>query len=139
MSGSTGSYFPRWQLAALIGAPIALGIGYLYYRNSTTNTPPGLDKKKQLEELDKAVSIDKDDQPESERNELTALERATKHKADGNKLFHKGDYKEAIRSYERAIDECPKENKIDLATFYQNRAAAFEHCEYILFFFISPK
>jgi len=130
MSGSTGSYFPRWQLAALIGAPIALGIGYLYYRQMSSAKPSagggsGLDKKK-IDSLDKAVSIDKDDQPMSEKFELTGLEKAQKHKSDGNKLFHKGEYDKAIDAYDLAINECPKENNIDLATFYQNRAAAFE-------------
>lgn len=31
-TGSTG--LPKWQLAILIGAPVALGIGYLYWRKS---------------------------------------------------------------------------------------------------------
>lgn len=37
-----------------------------------------------------------------------------------------GKYDEAIARYNKAIDVCPKENTEDLATFYQNRAAAYE-------------
>ena len=32
----------------------------------------------------------------------------------------------AIKCYTEAIDLCPKSNKSDLSTFYQNRAAAYE-------------
>lgn len=38
-----------------------------------------------------------------------------------------GKYDEAIAQYNKAIDICPKENTEDRATFYQNRAAAYEH------------
>lgn len=31
-TGSTGSIFPKWRLAILLGAPLALGLTYLYYR-----------------------------------------------------------------------------------------------------------
>lgn len=35
-TGSTGSIFPnKWRLAILLGAPLALGITYLYYRRQS--------------------------------------------------------------------------------------------------------
>lgn len=37
-----------------------------------------------------------------------------------------GKYDEAIARYNKAIDVCPEESTEDLATFYQNRAAAYE-------------
>lgn len=125
-SGSTGSYFPKWQLAALIGAPIAIGLTYLYYRRSTTVTgDEASDEKKKLS--DKAVSIDKGDgEPAAAQKNLTPLEQAQQHKSDGNSYFHKGQYDKAIEAYDQAIMACPLENAIDLATFYQNRAAAYE-------------
>lgn len=126
-SGSTGSYIPRWTLAALIGTPIALGLGYLYYRKQASVTDSGREDRKKLEDIDKAVSID--DQSEvgaASVPEVTRLERAQKFKAEGNKHFGKGEYDKAITLYDRAIEECPVTDKIDLATFYQNRAAAYE-------------
>lgn len=35
-TGSTGSIFPKWKLAILLGAPLALGLTYLYYRRQST-------------------------------------------------------------------------------------------------------
>lgn len=129
MSGSTGSYIPRnWQIAALIGAPVALGLGYLYYRHSSSVSPRSAEfDKKKMEDINKSISIDKDDQPEVQKAEITPLERAQKHKAEGNDFFRQGQYDKAIAAYDRAIAECPKKDNIDLATFYQNRAAAYEH------------
>lgn len=124
-SGSTGSYFPKWHLAALIGAPIAIGLTYLYYRRSTANASDEVpDEKKKLS--DKAVSIDKSDAEVVAHKKLTPLEEAQQHKAEGNAFFHKGEYDKAIEAYDQAIMSCPLENTIDLATFFQNRAAAYE-------------
>ena len=47
-------------------------------------------------------------------------------KNKGNKYFRGGRYELAIKCYTEAIDLCPKSNKSDLSTFYQNRAAAYE-------------
>ena len=47
-------------------------------------------------------------------------------KNKGNKYFRGGRYELAIKCYSEAIDLCPKSNKSDLSTFYQNRAAAYE-------------
>lgn len=56
----------------------------------------------------------------------TPLEKAQSYKNKGNKYFKGGKYKEAIKCYDDAIETCPPENKVDLSTFYQNRAAAYE-------------
>ena len=48
------------------------------------------------------------------------------YKDEGNKYFKSGKYAGAIKCYDNAIEICPKDNKLDLSTFYQNRAAAYE-------------
>lgn len=92
-TGSTG--LPKWQLAILIGAPVALGIGYLYWRKSAEPEGEGGDKltKKKLGEIkDKTISLDGEDRSRSQdvpakRKVLTPLEEAQKHKNEGNTHF----------------------------------------------------
>ncbi|CAF0945129.1 unnamed protein product [Brachionus calyciflorus] len=45
---------------------------------------------------------------------------SNKYKEDGNKLFMKRNYKEAIEMYTKAIDKCP-----NVSTYYTNRALCF--------------
>ena len=54
------------------------------------------------------------------------LARAVALKNKGNKYFKGGRYSQAVKCYSESIDNCPRENKSDLSTFYQNRAAAYE-------------
>lgn len=54
------------------------------------------------------------------------LDRAQAAKNKGNKYFKAGKYENAIQCYTEAIALCPTEQKTDLSTFYQNRAAAYE-------------
>lgn len=143
-SGSTGSLFPKWQMAILLGAPIAVGLGYLYYRNQSSklseeSDDSGADKKKLK---DKSISIDGDDKVSgtaaaaattaaatttaASKKVETQLEQAIRFKNDGNAKFKSGKFNEAIEMYDKAIDTCPKSNPVDLSTFYQNRAAAYE-------------
>lgn len=49
------------------------------------------------------------------------------HKAKGNDFFKKGVYDKAISCYTQAIEECPRDSTIELSTFYQNRAAAYDN------------
>lgn len=56
----------------------------------------------------------------------TPLELATALKEEGNKHFKNSQFEEAISSYEKAIEICPEKETISLATFYQNKAAAYE-------------
>uniref|UniRef100_A0A4W6E1B5 Mitochondrial import receptor subunit TOM70 n=1 Tax=Lates calcarifer TaxID=8187 RepID=A0A4W6E1B5_LATCA len=57
---------------------------------------------------------------------LSPLDRAQAAKNKGNKYFKAGKYENAIQCYTEAIALCPTEQKADLSTFYQNRAAAYE-------------
>lgn len=141
---STGSTFPKWQLAILLGAPVALGLGYLYWRSGQAAIEEGADEsdetKKELKKLKKgakSISIDGDTAvasngvkktaPEVGKvKELSLFDQAVKHKESGNDRFKSGKYDEAIEFYNQAIDICPKEKSTDLSQFYQNRAAAYE-------------
>jgi hypothetical protein len=40
--GSGGSSWPKWQIALMIGAPVAVGLGFWYFKNSSSTT--GQDK-----------------------------------------------------------------------------------------------
>ncbi|XP_011199679.2 mitochondrial import receptor subunit TOM70 [Bactrocera dorsalis] len=132
----------RWQLALLIGTPVAIGLGVYIYRKSVEEKKPigdnDADRKKGLSTKDKqkTLSIDgtnedkelerkkKDVELESEK--LSPLKEATMYKNEGNVCYRNGKYDEAISFYDKAIDKCPIENRTDLAIFYQNRAASYE-------------
>lgn len=94
-TGSTGSTFPKWQLAILIGTPVALGIGYLYWKKSTQaeGSDDKLTKKKLGEIKDKTISLDEDersrsqDVPVKKKKDPTPLEEAQKCKNNGNAFF----------------------------------------------------
>lgn len=143
---STGSTFPKWQLAILLGTPVAIGIGYMYWRNNQQEAiEEGADESeemkdgKKLKKGMKSISIDGDTiaavaangglkksvEPEKPK-ELSLFEQAVKHKESGNTSFKNGKFDTAIECYDKAIEICPKENIIDLSQFYQNRAAAYE-------------
>ena len=131
-TGSTGSFIPKWQLAVILGAPIAIGLSYFYYRKHTAAVEDADKSKKKLSNIKgQTISIDGDDKsnvhvaPEEEPKK-TPLEQATQYKNEGNVNFKKGLYEEAIKLYSLAIDTCPRTSQTDLSTFYQNRAAAFE-------------
>lgn len=129
-TGSTGSLFPKWQLAGkvsypslylifhaklwkfpvLLGAPIAIGLGYLYYRNQSTDLHDGDEKKKKIGDLKgQTISLDGDDKLTPEKIDetptkiLTPLDQATQHKNDGNVCFRKGKYDEAIVHYDKVL------------------------------------
>ncbi|NWX75961.1 TOM70 protein, partial [Alca torda] len=57
------------------------------------------------------------------------LDRAQAAKNKGNKYFKAGKYEQAIQCYTEAISLCPPEKNLDLSTFYQNRAAAYEQLQ----------
>ncbi|KFW77368.1 Mitochondrial import receptor subunit TOM70, partial [Manacus vitellinus] len=57
------------------------------------------------------------------------LGRAQAAKNKGNKYFKAGKYESAIQCYTEAISLCPPEKNLDLSTFYQNRAAAYEQLQ----------
>jgi len=149
---STGSTFPKWQLAILIGTPVALGLGYLYWKNQNQSIEEETDDdktelKKKLIGGAKSISIDGDTTKPAESSsasspitsngipkefetkqfkKLSPFEKAVKYKESGNECFKNGRYDAAIELYDKAIEICPKSNNIDLSQFYQNRAAAYE-------------
>ncbi|KAJ0175576.1 hypothetical protein K1T71_008735 [Dendrolimus kikuchii] len=121
---STGSTpFPKWQLAILLGAPLAIGLGYLYLRNRLEDP-----EKKKVSELKAKTTISLDNEDNAKTSE-TAIERAMKLKGAGNRAFHAGEYDKAIALYNEAIEACPSDRPVDLATFYQNRSACYEKRE----------
>ncbi|CAH0714388.1 unnamed protein product, partial [Brenthis ino] len=121
---STGSTpFPKWQLAILLGAPLAIGLGYLYLRNRLEDP-----EKKKVAELNAKTTISLDNEDNAKAAE-SAIDRAMKLKGAGNRAFHAGEYDKAIALYNEAIEACPPDRPIDLATFYQNRSACYEKRE----------
>ncbi|XP_028131475.1 mitochondrial import receptor subunit TOM70-like [Diabrotica virgifera virgifera] len=98
----------KWQIAFGLGAAGALGLAYWYLRAS---------KKETLQTLNAAIENDKENTP---------FQEAQKYKTQGNEFFKRGKYDEAIACYNSAIETIPEEHKLDLATYYQNRAAAYE-------------
>ncbi|GBP44648.1 Mitochondrial import receptor subunit TOM70 [Eumeta japonica] len=125
MASTGSSPFPKWQLAILLGAPLAIGLGYLYLRNRLEDP----DKKKLSELTAKTtISLDKEEGKDSKATE-SAIDRAMKLKGAGNRAFHAGEYDKAIALYNQAIETCPPDRPVDLATFYQNRSACYEKRE----------
>uniref|UniRef100_A0A8B9K246 Translocase of outer mitochondrial membrane 70 homolog A (S. cerevisiae) n=1 Tax=Astyanax mexicanus TaxID=7994 RepID=A0A8B9K246_ASTMX len=113
-----GGALPRWQVALLFGAPVALGLGaaYLWYRRRAGEKRAG--ERKTPEGSASPV--------QGPRAAAHPLDRAQAAKNKGNKYFKAGKYEQAIQCYTEAISMCPREQKSDLSTFYQNRAAAYE-------------
>ncbi|XP_005103346.1 mitochondrial import receptor subunit TOM70 [Aplysia californica] len=122
----------KWQIAACVGAPIALGLaGLWYYNRSKSSNKASLDlsggdlttKGDHAESKTKSKNAQKVKPPQAQgRQELAQLA-----KTKGNKCFKEGKYEEAIACYTEAIKTCPPDIKADMSTFYQNRAAAFEN------------
>ncbi|CAG9135253.1 unnamed protein product [Plutella xylostella] len=122
---STGSTpFPKWQLAILLGAPLAIGLGYLYLRNRIEDP-----ERKKVAELKAKTTISLDNEENAKNASESAIEKAMKLKGAGNRAFHGGEYDKAIALYNEAIEACPPDRPIDLATFYQNRSACYEKRE----------
>ncbi|KAJ8034613.1 Mitochondrial import receptor subunit TOM70 [Holothuria leucospilota] len=110
----------KWQIAVAIGAPLAVGLAvgaYFYTRKSSKEKPPS------EEDGTKGNAADK--KPEEEPVQ-TPTEKAQSSKSKGNKFFKAQQYEKAIKFYTEAIEISPPENKQDLSTFFQNRAAAQE-------------
>uniref|UniRef100_H3CZ92 Mitochondrial import receptor subunit TOM70 n=1 Tax=Tetraodon nigroviridis TaxID=99883 RepID=H3CZ92_TETNG len=123
-----GTGLPRWQLALLVGTPIVLGAGAFYLWNrSRTKEGKGAGERKTPEGSASPVQgQDGAARTNREQDNMSPLDRAQAAKNKGNKYFKAGKYENAIQCYTEAIGLCPDEQKSDLSTFYQNRAAAFE-------------
>lgn len=124
MASTGSSPFPKWQLAILLGAPLAIGLGYLYLRNRLEDP-----EKKKAAELKAKTTISLDNEDSAKAASESAIERAMKLKGSGNRAFHAGEYDKAIALYNEAIEACPPDRPVDLATFYQNRSACYEKRE----------
>uniref|UniRef100_I3JTJ0 Mitochondrial import receptor subunit TOM70 n=3 Tax=Oreochromis TaxID=8139 RepID=I3JTJ0_ORENI len=124
----SGTGLPRWQLALLVGAPIVLGVGAVYLWNrSRTKEKKGTGERKTPEGSASPVQgQDGESRSGREQENMSPLDRAQASKNKGNKYFKAGKYENAIMCYTEAIALCPTEQKSDLSTFYQNRAAAYE-------------
>lgn len=87
--------------------------------------------KSSLLELGKKISGSVDETPDpnaaTATSEKTPLQQAIEFKTEGNNYFKKGTYDKAIECYSKAIEACPLENPTELSTFFQNRAACYEH------------
>jgi len=109
------------KLALQIGTPVvitgALAV-WLYRRRNKPVITPG-------DCVIDASSVDLKAEPDSV--DLSPLEKAVAAKQKGNKYFKGGKYEKAIECYNEAINLCPETDTENLSTFYQNRAAAFEH------------
>uniref|UniRef100_H3A9T0 Translocase of outer mitochondrial membrane 70 n=1 Tax=Latimeria chalumnae TaxID=7897 RepID=H3A9T0_LATCH len=124
-----GTGLPRWQLALMVGAPLLVGAGVVYLwsrrrknkRSGERKTPEG-----------RASPVPGKQDPargQSQEETMGPLDRAQAAKNKGNKYFKAAKYEQAIQCYTEAISLCPPEQKGDLSTFYQNRAAAYEQLD----------
>ncbi|KAK4887620.1 hypothetical protein RN001_003891 [Aquatica leii] len=116
-----GTPFPKWQIALALGATGAIGLGYWYLRQQSK---PVSVKKPNLKD-NNSISIE-DVSEDVDKKEETVFQQSQRFKNEGNVQFKKGKFDEAISLYNKAIEICPEEQRFDLATYYQNRAAAYE-------------
>ena len=148
---STGLSIPKWQIALAIGAPVALGLGIWYYRSrrgvkvvddveKVNKVDVALSSKQPsqpVEGTDSKITTSKEEIKNDDKKIQTQQEPQTPEETDpfkksqifktrGNKHFKEGKYADAIKCYQEAIEVCPTTKTIDISTFYQNRAAAFE-------------
>uniref|UniRef100_A0A8C1WKP9 Translocase of outer mitochondrial membrane 70 homolog A (S. cerevisiae) n=1 Tax=Cyprinus carpio TaxID=7962 RepID=A0A8C1WKP9_CYPCA len=123
-----GTGLPRWQLALLVGTPIVLGVGavYLWNRNRGKEKQGKKNGERKTPEGSASPVQGQHGATNPELENMSPLDRAQSAKNKGNKYFKAGRYDQAIQCYTDAISLCPKEQKGDLSTFYQNRAAAYE-------------
>nr|XP_038031535.1 mitochondrial import receptor subunit TOM70 [Anas platyrhynchos] len=138
--GGGGSGLSRWQLALVLGAPMLLGAGalYLWGRRAARRGGKGASERKTPEGRASPApgacggggGGGGGGQPDGPGHQETSpLDRAQAAKNRGNKFFKAGKYEHAIQCYTEAISLCPPEKNLDLSTFYQNRAAAYEQLQ----------
>lgn len=108
---------PKWKLALAVGIPVtAVSLAAIWYYRKRK-----VPKSKEI--VSKAPVSNNVPPPAVEQ---TPLEKAQEIKNRGNKYFKGQNYQKAVECYTEAISLCPPDNKQELATFYQNRAAAYE-------------
>jgi len=151
----TGSGVPKWVWGVAIGVPVAAALAYILFGGSSQDPKK---KSKKTGKSGEAAKQDSSSEARSHEGETAKpveevktpavekkaeqvsiedvaeepadpLERATAAKSRGNKYFKGGRYELAIKCYTEAIEVCPTDKTIDLATFHQNRAAAYDQLE----------
>uniref|UniRef100_T1IZN4 Mitochondrial import receptor subunit TOM70 n=1 Tax=Strigamia maritima TaxID=126957 RepID=T1IZN4_STRMM len=124
---TVGSSWTKWQIALAIGTPVALGLGYWYYRTHRPSVKNLNSVEAETGSKDPSIFGTQNCEAKIEDcSENDPISKAQAMKNKGNKLFKAGKYDEAIKHYTEAITMCPVDKKDDIATFYQNRAAAYE-------------
>jgi len=138
-SASEAGTVPKWVIAAAIGVPVAAALAYILFGPSSDSKPKSSKKKKKKkEEIKEAPKTDVKAKEEVvsiedvEEEPKDPLEKAMAAKNRGNKFFKAGRYENAIKCYSEAIEVCPKDKPLDLATFHQNRAAAADQMDDIV-------
>jgi len=151
-----GGGVPKWVYALAIGVPLSAALLYVLFGpddGDKKNAEKNKDKTKTESKpetpvkQEKAPEVKKDEKPSPIKTEAKKevespksaapelptdpLERGVALKNRGNKYFRGGRYELAIKSYSEAIAVCPPDKTTDLATFYQNRAAAYDQLENI--------
>jgi len=137
-----GGGIPKWVIGVAIGVPVAAALAYILFGPSSSDGPSKKKSKKQKSESkqttpvkaspSKTTPAKETKKPEVEIEDVgedepkDPLEKATAAKNRGNKYFKAGRYELAIKCYSEAIEGCPKDKPLDLATFHQNRAAAYD-------------
>lgn len=117
------------DLALYVGVPIATicvaGGIYYYYTKKTGDEEASTEE---TSETKNSVAIKETKKVETteEESHMTPLEKAQALKGKGNKYFKACRFEQAINCYTEALEACPDDQKSELATFYQNRAAAHE-------------
>jgi len=136
---SSGSSIPKWVYALAIGVPVTAALFYILFGpgdEEPKKRKPKLKPEKKVEEkkanaqTTSSEAVEKvqiEDVPEETPS--NPLEKAVAAKNRGNKYFRAGRYELAIKCYTEAIELCPTENSLDLSTFHQNRAAAYDFME----------
>ncbi|KAG0421698.1 hypothetical protein HPB47_002428 [Ixodes persulcatus] len=124
-SCSNSSGLSKWQYALLFGTPVAAGLAFWYYKRTR-------DRKKKPSDSGSGKSAKSEDRTLSHNSRSATdvenpYEKAKAFKNQGNKYFKGGKFDKAIECYTEAINICPKEHVSELATFFQNRAAAFDN------------
>lgn len=88
------------------------------------------DSQETLNELNEIRDLEKeiDNLLKCTPEEIEKLKESAKMlKEAGNQYFKKGEYRLALNEYKKASEICPKENKEDLAIYYNNMAACYVH------------
>jgi import receptor subunit TOM70 len=143
MSDASNEAWPAWKIALAIGVPVgvvSLGAYYLLSQPDETNEEKDAEKSPTRSDPEGSAaspvaanetftSIDETQPLLTQEPEKYKLTIAQELKGEGNRLFKKQRYEEAIKKYSDAIETCPDVNKNEKSTYHQNKAAALEKLE----------